>query len=96
MGVKKVEITIDGKTIGTVDVLKPSPLNKERMLLLAILTNEPLVYTKGETALLRLGKEFKVKKAFAVHGFKDNQLFVTIPVTLDTLKGLGFIGKARS
>jgi len=27
-------------------------------------------------------------KAFAVHGFKDNQLFVTIPITLDTLKGL--------
>jgi hypothetical protein len=97
--VKKVEVCVGGKTIGTINVRKPGPLNQERMLLLAILTNEPLVYTKGETASIRLGKNyskmFKVKKAFAVHGFKDNQLFVTIPITIDTLRGLGFVGKEK-
>lgn len=97
--IKKVEVCVGGKTIGTVDVQKPSPLNEERMLLLAILANEPLVYTKGQTASLRLGKDysktFKVNKSFAVHGFKDNQLFVTIPITIDTLRGLGFVGKEK-
>lgn len=97
--IKKVEISIGGKTIGTVDVQKPSSLNEERMLLLAILAGEPLVCTKGETASLRLGKnywkEFKVKKTFAVHGFNGNQLFVTIPATIDTLRGLGFVGKEK-
>jgi hypothetical protein len=98
--IKKVEICAGGKTIGTIDVPKPSPMNQERMLLLAILaTNVPLIYTKGETASLRLGKnyskEFKVKKSFAIHGFKGDQLFVTIPATIDTLRGLGFVGKEK-
>jgi hypothetical protein len=97
--IKKIEIRVGGKTIGTIDVPKPGPLNDEKILLLAILANEPLVYTKGETASLRLGKnyskEFKVKKPFAVHGFKGDQLFVTIPATIDTLRGLGFVGKEK-
>jgi len=95
--IKKIEISVNGKTIGTIG--SQSSLNEERMLLLAVLANEPLVYIKGQTASLKLGKDysqtFKVKKSFAVHGFKDGQLIVTIPVTVDTLRGLGFVGKEK-
>jgi hypothetical protein len=93
--IKKVEVYIGEKTIGMIDVSKD-----ERALLLTILTNvDPLIYTKGQTASLRINKsyskEFKVKKSFAVHGFREGQLFVTIPVSIETLRGLGFVGKVK-
>ena len=72
--------------------------DSDELLLHAVLASE-IFYRKGQTVELQvqqdLKKRVKIKKPFVFHGFKERQLYVTIPITLDTLKGLGFISTPR-
>lgn len=61
--------------------------------------NEEIFYEPGESAQIRVGenfmRRFKVKKPFKVHGYRDGKVVVTLPLTLETLKGLGFISSLK-
>lgn len=94
----KISIKVNDKDLGTVDLAKGlSEKEAEILTWQAILASEPIIYLKDMAALIEIAKgvktRFNVKKAFAFHGYRDYKIFVTIPVTLDTLKGLGFITK---
>jgi len=93
----KIKVKVGDKNLGEIDIAKGlSEKEAEKMIIEAILAGEPIIYTKGMTATINFrdySQSFKVKKTFAFHGFKETRIFVTIPVTLDTLKGLGFITK---
>lgn len=60
---------------------------------------EPMFCEKGTTVNLEIAKgvtnRFKVKKSFKVHGYGEHKIIVTIPATLETLRGLGFISKVK-
>lgn len=98
--IKKIRLTIGDRNLGTID-LEKGVSNKqiEEMLWNAILGGAPVVYAKGVTAQIHVGeglkKRFKVKKSFIFHGSKGANVYVTIPITLDALKGLGFISKVK-
>ena len=97
--IKKIELKIGDKSLGCLEVDKTSSAELEKMKWMAILHSEPKIYSKGVIAAINVGKDyketFKVKKTFALHGFAENRVYVTIPVTLETLKGLGFISKKK-
>ena len=94
----KISIKVNNKNLGTVDLTKGlSAKEAEILTWQAILAGEPIIYLKGMAASIRIAKDietrFNVKKTFALQGYSDGKIIVTIPVTLDTLKGLGFITK---
>lgn len=63
------------------------------------LFDDPMICEKGQEVMLEiaegLSKRFKVKKPFKIHGYGNHAIIVTIPATLETLRGLGFISKAK-
>ena len=94
----KISIKVNNKNLGTVDLTKGlSEKEAEILTWNAMLAGEPIIYLKGMAASIEIAKDFElkfnVKKTFALHGYRDYKIFVTIPVTLDTLKGLGFLTK---
>jgi len=102
--IDKIHIKIGDRDLGVIKVGKGLGLSDKQLAEMfwnAVLSNV-IVYHKGVTAQITvstLGGEyhvrFKVKQPFVFHGFKNNKVYVTIPVTLDTLKGLGFISKKK-
>lgn len=98
MTVKEIRLKIGDKDLGTLDLEKGvSDEQMEEMRWNAILAG-PIIYTKGVTARIHVGvltRRFKVKKTFAFHGFKGDKVYVTVPITLSALKGLGFISKPK-
>lgn len=58
-----------------------------------------IFYNPGQTAEIKtadgLSTRFRIKKAFTVHGFLEHKIVVTLPLTLETLKGLGFISSLK-
>jgi len=98
--IKKIRLTIGDKNLGTVDLEKGvSNKQVEEMLWNAVLGGTPIVYVKDTVAQINLGeglrRRFKVRKSFVFHGSKGANVYVTIPITLDALKGLGFISKVK-
>jgi hypothetical protein len=93
----KIKINVGDKLVGEVELGKGlSDEEAEKMIWRAILAAEPPIYTKGMTVTIQFGDyrpTFKVKKMLVLHGVRGTNVLVTIPVTLDTLKGLGFITK---
>ena len=94
----KISIKVNNKNLGTVDPTKGlSEKEVEILTWNAMLAREPIIYLKGMAASIGIAKniamKFTVKKTFALQGYRDNKIIVAIPVTLDTLKGLGFITK---
>lgn len=73
-------------------------MSNEEEKLINFLT-ESILYEKGQTCTLRIAegitRTFKVEKPFKLHGFHKGQIVVTVPLTLETLKGLGFISKLK-
>lgn len=65
----------------------------------AVFYPDGISYKEGETCRLKIADglvcSFKVLKPFKVHGSSKDKLVVTVPLTLDTLKGLGFISKLK-
>lgn len=96
--IEKIHVKIGDRDLGVIKVGKGlSDRQLAEMFWGSILSTE-VIYHKGVTAQLSFDGytvRFKVKKPFVFHGFKDDKVYVTIPVTLDTLKGLGFISKKR-
>lgn len=94
--VRGIKITVGDKSLGTFDLGK-IPSDKERMY--ALLSAMPIVYQKGTIAEIK-GEEltytFRAERTFAFHGILDHLFIVTIPVSLGTLKSLGFIQKLKS
>lgn len=100
MSSKKIDtirIKIGDRDLGVLKLGKVSDKQLAEMFWNAVLSNV-IVYHKGVTAQISFGDytvRFKVKKPFVFHGVKDGRVYVTVPVTLDTLKGLGFISKKK-
>jgi len=94
--VRGLKITVGDKSLDTFD-LGEVPSDKERMF--ALLSAMPIVYQKGTIAQIK-GEEltytFQAERTFAFHGMLDHEFIVTIPVSLGTLKSLGFIKKLKS
>jgi len=95
LSIKKIRVKVGDKEIGSIDMAEGlSEAQQEELLWNAILSTV-IVYRKGQTAEISLGgaykRKFIVKESFVFHGFRENKVLVTIPITLDTLKGLGFI-----
>lgn len=89
-------MTIGDKSLGTFHVGEV-PSEKKRMF--ALLSAMPIVYQKGTIAQIK-GEEltytFQAEETFAFHGMLDRKFIVTIPISLETLKGLGIIKKLKN
>lgn len=94
--VRGIKIMVGDKTLGTYD-LGEVPSDKERMF--TMLSVMPIVYQKGTIAQIKgeeLTHTFQAEQTFAFHGMLDHKFIVTIPVSLETLRGLGFIKKPKT
>jgi len=63
-----------------------------------VLLRTGILYEKGQIVQINFGaynRRFKVKRSFVLHGIKNGDVVVTIPASLGTLKGLGFIGSVK-
>lgn len=93
--VRGIKITVGDKTIGTFPVGEV-PSERERMF--AALSVTPMVCQKGQITEIKvdsLSYRFQATQTFAYHGMLDNQFVVTIPVSFETLRGLGFVKKLK-
>ena len=96
--IDKISIVIGDKKLAAIDLEKGFSENEQEELIWNAILSTVILYKKGQIAQINFGdykKRFRVKKSFVFHGFKSNKVIVTIPVTLDTMKGLGFIGSIK-
>lgn len=97
--IKRISVKIGDKPLGSIEIDKTSKEELDKMKWMAILNAQPIVYSKGVIAQISspsgFTQRFTVKEPFAFHGWTEHRVLVTIPVTLDTLKGLGFISKVK-
>lgn len=104
MTVKGIRIKVGDKVVGEMDVSNVKPTEEE---VWSNILSSTVLYQKGSTSELiynnGLKKRFKVEEPFVFHGFGKlnpgacfNEIYVTIPIALETLKGLGFIKSLQS
>jgi len=91
--IDKIHLKIGNKDL---DLKEGLTKRQETELIWDAILSTVILYHEGDTAEIifkEYSRRFKVKEPFVFHGFKNGKVYVTIPVTLETLRGLGFITK---
>lgn len=94
--IEKIHLKIGNKDLGTIDIKKGITKRQETELIWAAILSTVILYHEGDTAEITFkgySRRFKVKQPFVFHGFHDSKVYVTIPISLEALRGLGFISK---
>jgi len=91
--IEKIHLKIGNKDL---DLKEGLTKRQETEVVWDAILSTVILYHEGDAAEITFkeySRRFKVKEPFVFHGFKDGKVYVTIPVTLETLRGLGFISK---